>query len=581
MLKFKQRQQQPPGRNYKWIALSNTTLGSFMSMLNGSSVTIALPVIFRGINLDMVAPENSTYLLWVLVGYMLVQALLVLSLGRIGDIFGRVKMYNLGFVVFTAGSILLSLTWSSGPAGAIELIVFRAVQAVGGALIMANSAAILTDAFPANQRGLALGINGIAFNAGFLMGILVGGFLSELGWRWVFLANVPVGVFGTVWAYIALREIGTVKTSKIDWIGNSTFAIGLIMLLLGITYGTSPSETSIMSWTTPFILTMLIGGVAFLVIFVFVELHVKNPMFRIELFHIRAFAAGNVAQLMSSVSQGGLMLILQMWLQGIWLPLHGYAFEETPLWAGIYILPQTIAFLVSGPIFGRLSDVYGPRFFTTIGLVLSAISFAFFMILPVNFSYTAFAGALFLNGLALGLFASPNMAAVMNSVPAESRGAASGMRAAFVNVGSPLSTGLFFSLLAIGVNSTAPQAILNGLTQSGVSTAIAQNIANQPPNGYISAAFLGINPLGHFLGPAILSSLPAATAELLTSKEFFPQIISLPFQNGLGLVFMFCIVVCIIGAVISWLRGRTVFGVETIEVPEVQKSKQLSADKKS
>jgi MFS family permease len=548
--------QTQPGKNYKWIALSNTTLGMLMAAINGSSIIIALPVIFRGIKLDPLGSGNFAYLLWVLMGYMLVQAVLVVTLGRIGDMFGRVRMYNLGFVVFSVGSVLLSVTWSTGSSGAIELIAFRIVQAIGGALLMANSVAILTDAFPADQRGLAIGINQIALMAGSFIGLIAGGVLAAIDWRWVFLVNVPIGVAGTIWSYLMLRETGIRHAARIDWLGNLTFAAGLAMILIGVNYGIQPSAASSMSWTTPFVLSMLIGGVLVLCLFIWVEQHVTAPMFRLSLFRIRAFLTGNVAALLSAIGQGGLQFMLIIWLQGIWLPLHGYDFEITPLWAGIYMLPLTGGFLLAGPISGILSDRYGPRLFATAGLVISAVSFALLLIIPVNFYYPAFALILLLNGIGSGLFGAPNSAAIMNSVPAESRGAASGMRAAFWNVGSPLSIGIFFTLIIVGLNATVPRAMLSGLTQSGVSASVAGGLANLPPVGYLFAAFLGYNPLGTLLGPQVLSSLPASTAANLTSRSFFPQLIMDPFRHGLSVVLIFSIVIYLCAVVVSWLRGR-------------------------
>lgn len=543
-----------PGKNYKWIALSNTTLGMLMAALNTSSIIIALPVIFRGIKLNPLGPGNFAYLLWVLMGYMLVQAVLVVTLGRIGDIFGRVRMYNLGFVIFTVGSILLSVVWSTGSSGAIEIIVFRIIQAVGGAMLSANSVAVLTDAFPANQRGLAIGINQVAAMAGSFIGLIAGGVLAAIDWRWVFLANVPIGVAGTIWSYLMLRDVGIRRPSRIDWAGNLTFAAGLTMILVGIIYGIQPSSTS-MSWTTPFVLSMLIGGALALVLFTWIEQHVANPMFRINLFRIRAFTTGNLASLLAAVGQGGLQFMLIIWLQGIWLPLHGYNFEITPLWAGIYMLPLTAGFLIAGPISGTLSDRYGPRGFATAGLAIVAISFILLLILPVNFYYPAFALILLLNGIGFGLFASPNSAAVMNSVPAESRGVASGMRSAFYNVGAPLSIGIFFSLMILGLNATVPQAMFNGLTQSGISASVATGLSKLPPVGYLFAAFLGYNPLGTLLGTHVLNSLPSATAANLISRSYFPKLIMDPFQHGLSEVLIFSIVIYFIAVVVSWLRG--------------------------
>ena len=562
MFNFKALKQHEPGKNYKWIALSNTTLGGLMASINMSSVTIALPVIFRGINLDPLGSSNFAYLLWVMMGYSLVMAVLVVTFGRIGDMFGRVRMYNLGFLIFSLGSILLAATWSTGAAGAIEIIVFRIVQAIGGALIASNSGAILTDAFPANQRGLAMGVNQISFLAGSFIGLVAGGVLAAIDWRWVFLINVPFGIVGTIWSYLMLREIGTRHPAKIDWAGNLTFAAGLTMLLIGVNYGIQPSATSSMSWTTPFVLSMFIGGVLFLLLFVWVEQHVAAPMFRLSLFRIRAFTTGNVASLLTAIGQGGLQFMLIIWLQGIWLPLHGYDFEITPLWAGIYMLPLTAGFLLAGPISGILSDRYGARGFTTAGLVLGLLSFVLLLVIPVNFYYPAFALILLLNGIGSGLFGAPNNAAIMNSVPAESRGVASGMRAAFGNIGSPLSIGIFFSLMILGLNATVPDAMFSSLTQNGVSASVAGELAKLPAVGYLFAAFLGYNPFSTLLGSQVLSSLPADMSAYLTSRSYFPQLIMGPFKHGLSVVLIFSIVIYLIAIVVSWSRGNKYISVE-------------------
>jgi MFS family permease len=414
---------------YKWIALSNTTLGIVMAMINASSLLIALPAIFRGIHLNPLDPNNFVYLLWILMGYGLVTAVLVVLFGRLGDMYGRVRMYNAGFVIFTLAAVALSLTWGSGPSAALHIIIFRMVQAVGGAMLMSNSAAILTDAFPHDERGMALGINIVGGLAGSFVGLILGGVLAAVDWRLVFLINVPFGVIGTVWAFLMLRETGARTKARIDWLGNVTFAAGLLMLLVGVTYGIKPYGTSNMGWGSPFVLGMIGGGAIVLALFAYIELHVTDPMFELRLFKIRAFAAGNLAVLLSSIANGGLQFMLIMWLQGIWLPLHGYDFKDTPLWAGIYMLPLTVGFLVAGPISGHLSDRHGARPFATAGMLLASLSFVLFMVLPANFAYPWFAAVLLLNGLAFGMFAAPNTAAIMNSVPARNRGVASGMRA--------------------------------------------------------------------------------------------------------------------------------------------------------
>jgi MFS family permease len=540
---------------YKWIVLSNTTLGILMATIDASIVIIALPAIFRGIHLNPLDPGNFAYLLWILMGYLLVTAVLVVTLGRIGDIFGRVRMYNLGFAVFTAASIALSLTWSQGPAGAIELIVFRMIQGIGGAMLMANSAAILTDAFPHDQRGMAMGINMIAGLAGSFVGLVLGGILASIDWRLVFWINVPIGVFGTVWAYKQLRDTGERHPASIDWLGNITFAAGLAMVLVGITYGIRPHGSSTMGWSDPFVIALIAGGIVLLGLFVTIELHVAEPMFEMRLFRIRAFTAGNIAGLASAIGRGGLQFMLIIWLQGIWLPLHGYAFERTPLWAGIYLLPLTAGFMVAGPVSGWLSDKYGARPFATGGMLLAALTFGLLMTIPANFAYPAFAGLLFLNGVAFGLFAAPNTTGIMNSVPARHRGAASGMRATFQNAGTPLSIGVFFSLMIVGLTATVPSALYGGLTRSGVPSQTATALAHLPPVGYLFAAFLGYNPLKTLLGPQILSHLSPADAARLTGHAYFPALISDPFKHGLVVVLTFSIVMCLIAAGASWLRG--------------------------
>ncbi len=544
------------GPHYKWVVLSNTTIGVVLATMNATSLIIALPVIFRGIHLDPLSPANFPYLLWILMGYMLVSAAVVVTVGRIGDIFGRVKMYNLGFAWFTVGAILLSLVWSHGSTGALELVFLRMFQAIGGALLMANSAAIITDAFPADQLGLALGTNMVAAILGSFLGIIAGGLLSQIGWRWVFLINVPIGAFGTVWAYLKLKEIGVRIKARIDWLGNVSFAGGLAMVLTGFTYGIKPYGRSLTGWGNPFVLEMLFGGLALLVVFVVVEMHVEAPMFRMSLFRIRAFAAGNAAQFLGAVGRGGLQFMLMIWFQGIWLPQHGYSFVDTPLWAGIYMIPWMLGFGMAGPISGRLSDRYGARPFATAGMLLSAAMYAAMMAFPADFAYWPFAAVMFVSGIAMGLFASPNTASIMNSVPARHRGAASGMRVTFANSGMPLSMGLFFTLLVFGLNAKVPSAMYAGLVSHGIPATKAAQLAHLPPLGYIFAAFLGYNPLKSLLGPSVLSHLAPARAADLTGRSFFPQLIGPAFKHGLVLILVFAVVMSIIAAFASALRGE-------------------------
>jgi len=557
----------PPARfAYKWIALSNTTIGMLMATVNATSILIAMPVIFRGININPLDPANFSYLLWLLMGYMVVSAVLVVTAGRLGDMFGRTRVYNIGFAVFTIAAVGLSLVWSQGAAGAIELIILRMVQAIGGAMVMASGAAIITDAFPSDQRGLALGINMIAGMAGSFLGILVGGVLATINWRWIFLINVPIGLIGSVWGFWQLREIGVRHRARIDWIGNVTFAAGLAMVLIGVTSGLQPYGGSAMGWGNPSVIGLVAGGLLILAFFAFWETRTKDPLFHLELFRIRAFTLGNIAGLLGAVSRGGLQFMLIIWLQGIWLPLHGYDYTQTPLWAGIYMLPMTVGFLVAGPISGMLSDRYGARPFATGGMLLSALTFGLLMLLPADFWFPVFALLIFLNGVAMGLFASPNTAAIMNSVPARYRGVASGIRVTFMNVGMPLSIGLFFTLMIVGLNTTVPPALYSGLTGSGVPVAVAHRLAGLPPISYLFASFLGYNPLQTLLGP-VLGQLAPADAARLTGNTFFPSLISGPFQHGLVLVLSFSIVASLVAALASALRGGRYVHAETATMP--------------
>jgi MFS family permease len=551
------------GDRYKWVALSNTTLSITMATIDGSIVIIAMPAIFRGIHLDPTAPGNITYLLWMIMGYLLVSAVLVVTLGRLGDMFGRVRIYNLGFVVFTLASIALSFDPFFGGSGALWLILWRVVQAFGGAMLMANSAAILTDAFPANQRGMALGINQIAGISGQFIGLLLGGLLAAWDWRAVFWVNVPIGVFGTIWSYRKLREIATRHKARIDWAGNVLFALGAGSLLAAITYGIQPYGGHATGWTNPLVIGGLTGGAAMLAVFCVVETKIAEPMFRMSLFKIRAFAAGNFASLMSSMARGGLQFMLVIWLAGIWLPLHGYAYTQTPIYAGIYMLPLTGGFLLAGPISGYLSDRYGPRPFATSGLLVAAGGFTGLMLLPVIFPYWVFALIIFCNGIGSGLFASPNTSAIMSAVPARHRGAASGMRSVFMNSGMSLSIGVFFSLMVAGLAATLPAALSRGLRAQGVPAHVATQVSHLPPVSTLFSALLGYNPVRSMLRPfGVLKTLPARNVAALTNKEFFPHLISAPFHHGLVVVFSAAIVMLVAGAFVSLLRGRQFYYTE-------------------
>jgi len=542
------------------VALTVTTVGMLAATLNSSILLISLPAIFDGLGLDPLAPANISYLLWMLMGYLLVTAVLVVTFGRLGDQYGRARLFNLGFVIFTVASVACALVPNSGSAGALELIALRVVQGVGGAMLTANSTAIITDAFPADRRGFALGVNQVAALAGSFAGLVIGGVLSEWHWRAVFWVSVPVGVWGTWVGYRTLHDKPGDRRRKVDvdWWGNITFGVGLIAILVAITYGLQPYGGHVMGWTAPRVLAGLIGGAVLLIAFCVIETHVENPMIDLRLFRIRAFSAGQSVNLLAAMSRGGLQFMLIIWLQGIWLPLHGFKFEDTPLWAGIYMLPLTIGFLIAGPASGAVSDRFGARPFATGGLLLTAATFIGLILIPADFNYREFAVLLALNGIGMGLMAAPNSAAIMNAVPAAQRGAASGVRATGMNAGMVLSMGGFFTLMAVGLASRLPSTMYSGLTKAGVSPDAAHQIAHAPPVGTLFAAFLGDNPIRQLMkqvDPQQLQPGSGVDVGTLTGKAFFPHLISDAFKHGLVIAFVASTIMLLIAAGASLMRG--------------------------
>jgi MFS family permease len=558
------------GIDYKWIALSNVLIASLMGMINMSIVLISLPAIFNGIHID---PLNSfQYLLWILMGYGLVTATLLLSFGRLSDMYGRVKLFKLGFLIFTIASVLLYLTPSTGTAGALEIIIFRIIQAVGSALFMANTSAILTDAFPANERGKALGINMVALMSGQFIGLILGGILAIFDWRFVFLVSVPFGILGTIWSSLKLKEtsIKAPKT-KLDIWGNLTFVVGITLLLVGVTYGLMPYGNDPMGWGNPWVITSAVIGVIFLLLFPIVESRVQFPMFRLELFKIKMFTYANAAALLNALGRGGMMFMLILLLQGIWLPLNGYSYASTPFWAGIYMLPLTAGVIVMGPISGILSDKYGPRWIATMGMVINAIAFLLLAALPYNFHYIYFGLALFMMGVGSGMFGSPNSASIMNSVPAQERGVASGMMTTVMNTAFTASMAMFFTILIVGITQRFPDEMTASLTAIGASK-LAPLLSNIPPTGALFSAFLGYNPVDSILSvlpTSVVAMIPAATKTTITGTTWFPQTFANAFMPSLRISFYIGAVLSILAALLSALRGETYIHDDETEIKPV------------
>lgn len=565
---------------YKWVALSNTTIGTLMAAIDGTIVLISLPAIFRGIAIDPLT--SFEYLLWILFGYSLVTSTLLVSFGRISDMYGRVKMFNLGFAIFTVGSLLCAATPNTGDLGAAELIVFRIIQGIGGAFLFANSAAILTDAFPPRERGKALGINMTAAIAGSLVGLVLGGVLALFDWRYIFLVSVPVGALGTVWSYWKLKDITTTrKGQKLDIWGNVSFAAGLTFLIVGVTYALEPYGSSPMGWGNPWVIGSLVLGFALLAAFPFIERRVADPMFHLGLFGNRMFTAANLAGLFSAVGRGGVQIMLIILLQGIWLPLHGISYQDTPFWAGVYMIPLIAGFAIMGPISGYFSDRYGARLFATSAMVLTAVTFLLLSFLPANFDYPTFAVIIFVMGVAGGLFAAPNIVSIMNAVPPEHRGAASGMRATIQNTGQTVSLAIFFTVIITGLSNSLPAALSGAMVNAGVP-GLAGAFSSISPTSALFSAFLGYNPMQSILTiPAlapVVSQIPQQTLTFLEGQTFFPNAIAPAFISSLDLSFYIGAALSIAAAVASLLRGSVYIHEERISGTTVQDQKPVPAE---
>ena len=560
---------------YKWVALSNTTIGVLMASINGTIILISLPAVFRGLKIDPFLPGSFEYLLWILMGYMIVTAVLLVTVGRLSDIFGRVRLFNFGFLIFTIGSILLFLTPNTGDRGALELIIFRMVQAVGASFLFANSAAIITDSFPVNERGKAMGINQIAALAGSLVGLILGGILAAVNWRYVFLVSVPVGLFGTIWSLLKLKDHSVRhKDQKIDLPGNIAFAGGISLLLLGITYGLMPYGSSSMGWGNPWVKVAMLSGLVLLIVFILIERVVEQPMFNLRLFRNRAFATGSFAGMLQSMGMGGMMFMIIILLQGIWLPLHNYSYSSVPFWAGIYTIPLMAGFVLMGPISGTLSDKIGARLLGTIGMSISGIAFLLLSTLSYDFSYIPFALMLFMMGFGMGTFAAPNITAVMNSVPPQLRGVASGMRTTLQNTGQTASMGIFFSIVLVFLTKYLPGSFTTALQSAGAPVLIPV-FKSIPPTSALFSAFLGYNPVTTIFSllPSGFSSVVSGSSlAVITGTHWFPGAIATAFMSSLRISFYAGAGIFFVAALLSALRGKKYVHGETPESSEIFKA---------
>jgi EmrB/QacA subfamily drug resistance transporter len=426
---------QPGVDGYAWIALSVTTIGALLASVQGSALVISLPNLMGDLHAQFLT------IMWVLLGYLLITTALVPVVGRLADMVGRKNLYSLGFAVFTLGSLLAGLS-QPGLHG-WDLVLYRVIQGIGGALLFTNSTAIVTDAFRHGRIGLGLGVNQIAFAAGFLLGPLVGGLLTSISWRWVFLVNVPIGLFGTIWGMRRLREPVTLPGSQtFDWAGSLSFTIGMGCLLLGVSLLAFPMLPLLVVYA------LLAVGVVSLGAFFLVETHVRQPMLDLSLFRHRLFAFANLAGALNGLARGAVLFVLIFFLQG--------PYGQDPLMAGIMMAPFGVAFMLVGPLSGYLSDRFGSRGLSTLGLLVSAGGLLGLSTLTYQTPYWVIALYMVLMGGGSGLFSSPNTNAIMSSVVPERRGVAAGVRNMLANTGQMMSIAVAFPL----VLSRIPQSLM-------------------------------------------------------------------------------------------------------------------------
>ncbi|MCL4412129.1 MAG: MFS transporter [Candidatus Thermoplasmatota archaeon] len=541
---------------YKYTVLTNTMLGALMAAINMNIVMITLPAIFKGLGIDPFQSGEFIYLLWILMGYSIVLASILVTFGRISDIFGRTRMYTLGFIIFTVGSVLLSIIpGGTKNTGATILIGFRMIQAVGAGFLMVNSTALLTDAFPGNERGKALGINQISFVVGSLLGLIIGGLLSSFDWHMVFIVNVPFAVAGTLWSIVKLKETAPRQKVGIDFLGNLSLALSLILISLGFTYTLMPYGNQQMGWGSPWVIASFILGTALIFAFIAIERRVKNPLFNLSLFKIKPFAYGNISLFLAAMGRGAIMFLVVIWLQGIYLPLHGFSYSQTPFWAGIYMLPMLLGMVVFGPVGGVLTDKYGARLYATLGMVISAVGLVLLTMVPYNFNVWFFEIILVVIGIGGGLFASPNTTAIMNAVASKDRASANGMRMTINNVASTISMAVFFSITITIFSLKVPGAMYSDAIKIGVPTSIATILAGIPPSGALFGAFLGVSPMS-IIPQSLFALIPLGARAALESNSFFPNVIGPSFIIGLDYAIYIALAMSILGAIFSALMGE-------------------------
>jgi len=536
--------------------LVNSFLGSLMASMTMSAIIIALPDILRGIGVNPMSPLGFASMMWLMFSYPLMVAVAVPIVGRLSDMYGRGRMFTIGDAIFTVMSTLLGIVPGYGSVAVAQMIAYRFVQGLGGSMMFTNSAAIITDVYPPHRRGVAMGIVSIAFSAGSIIGLVVGGVLAVVNWRLVFLVNTPIGIASTAWAYVTVYRLPLgLRRVRVDYLGASMLAASLVLLLLGITFGMLPSGNSMMSWGSPMVLGLIGGGLLLMALLIPVEMRTGEPILKINLFRIRPFTFGVLSALFLFLAQGANVFVLSLLLQAIYLPMHGVPYSETPLLAGIYLIPSSVANAVFAPVGGRLINRFGARVVSTIGAVLLGVSFELLTLLSLNFNYTLFAADLFLMGTGSGLFQSPNLVSIMSSVPQEDRSAASGLRASMQNIGLLMSFAVFLTLILVGSATALSTSISSALTKVGVPSDVVSELTRIPPAYALFAAFMGYDPMKFLMSQAGVD-LPGSVYAAVTKPTFFPSAIAPAMATGFIYAYHIAAIMAFTAAIFSYLRGR-------------------------
>ncbi|MFB6470619.1 MAG: MFS transporter [Vulcanisaeta sp. AZ3] len=559
--------------------LINALLGSLLGSMNMASIVIALPAILKGVGINPTSSLGFIVMMWLMFSYPLVTAVTVPIIGRLSDMFGRGRVFTIGDALFTAISLLMGLVPGYGIIAGLQLVAYRFIQGIAGSMMFSNSAALITDVYPPERRGVAQGIVGIAFSAGSVSGLVVGGLLAIINWRLVFLFNVPIGLVSTLWALRSVYRLPTgFSRVSIDYVGAVLLSASLIFVLMGLLLSMMPYGGSSLGWGNPMVWISLVIGIVLFGALIFVERRIREPMLKINLFGIRQFTYGVFSSFFLFMAMGANIFVLSLLLQAIYLPLvYKIPYSETPLWAGIFLIPSSIANAIFAPIGGKLLNKLGARVVSTLGAILFGVGFELLALLPMNFNYVEFAAILVITGIGSGLFQSPNIVSILSAVPSSDRAAASGLRASMQNIGSLMSFALFLTLIITGSAAALPVALYRALINAGVPMSDARTLVSIPPVYALFAAFLGFDPIKTLIEQAHISLSPSVFANI-ENITFFPSAIAPAMQLGFHLAYHMAAIFAFAAAAFSYLRGKEAFHVMQEQVQVVERRVGKVAD---